>query len=130
MQSSDKTARQLFAEVKANPTRKRFGFGRMPALINVDPQKAYTCVGEFATAYETDPRQLEYINALAAEFRGDRTEQFGITGGEGFGEETGIAAGSHGRLLWGSRIRGHLDHAPCDREGQKPTSRRIQAKCV
>ena len=69
MQSSDKTARQLFAEVKANPTRKRFGFGRMPALINVDPQKAYTCVGEFATAYETDPRQLEYINALAAEFR-------------------------------------------------------------
>lgn len=69
MQSSDKTARQLFAEIKANPTRKRFGFGRMPALINVDPQKAYTCVGEFATAYETDPRQLEYINALAAEFR-------------------------------------------------------------
>mgnify|MGYP006177487761 FL=1 len=69
MQTSDKTARQLFAEVKANPTRKRFGFGRMPALINVDPQKAYTCVGEFATAYETDPRQLEYINTLAAEFR-------------------------------------------------------------
>ena len=69
MQTSDKTARQLFAEIKANPTRKRFGFGRMPALINVDPQKAYTCVGEFATAYETDPRQLEYINALAAEFR-------------------------------------------------------------
>ena len=69
MQTSDKTARQLFAEVKANPTRKRFGFGRLPALINVDPQKAYTCVGEFATAYETDPRQLDYINQLAAEFR-------------------------------------------------------------
>jgi nicotinamidase-related amidase len=69
MQTSDKSARQLFAEIKANPTRKRFGFGRMPALINVDPQKAYTCVGEFATAYETDPRQLEYINTLAAEFR-------------------------------------------------------------
>jgi maleamate amidohydrolase len=69
MQTTDKTARQLFAEVKANPTRKRFGFGRMPALINVDPQKAYTLPGEFATAYETDPRQMEYINALAAEFR-------------------------------------------------------------
>lgn len=69
MQTSDKTARQLFAEFKANPTRKRFGFGRMPALINVDPQKAYTCVGEFATAYETDPRQIEYINQLAALFR-------------------------------------------------------------
>ncbi len=69
MQTSDKTARQLFAEFKANPTRKRFGFGRVPALINVDPQKAYTCVGEFATAYETDPRQMEHINALAAAFR-------------------------------------------------------------
>ncbi len=69
MQSSDKTARQLFADVKANPTRKRFGFGRVPALINVDLQKAYTCVGEFATAYETDPRQLAYVNELAAEFR-------------------------------------------------------------
>lgn len=69
MQTSDKTARQLFDEFKANPTRKSFGFGRMPALINVDPQKAYTCVGEFATAYETDPRQIEYINQLAALFR-------------------------------------------------------------
>lgn len=69
MQTSDKTARQLFEEFKANPTRKRFGFGRMPVLINVDPQKAYTCVGEFATAYETDPRQMEYTNQLAAAFR-------------------------------------------------------------
>ena len=69
MQTSDKTARQLFAEVKANPTRKRFGFGRTPALINVDLQKAYTCVGEFATAYETDPKQLDHVNELAAEFR-------------------------------------------------------------
>jgi nicotinamidase-related amidase len=69
MQTSDKTARQLFADVKANPTRKRFGFGRTPALINVDLQKAYTCVGEFATSYETDPRQLEYVNQLAQAFR-------------------------------------------------------------
>ncbi len=69
MQTSDKTARQIYAEFKANPTRKRFGFGRVPALINVDPQKAYTAVGEFSTAYETDPRQIEHINALAALFR-------------------------------------------------------------
>ena len=69
MQSSDKSARQLFAEIKANPTRKRFGFGRTPALINVDLQKAYTCVGEFATAYETDPKQLDYVNELAQAFR-------------------------------------------------------------
>ena len=44
MQTSDKSARQLFAEIKANPTRKRFGFGRTPALINVDLQKAYDSV--------------------------------------------------------------------------------------
>ncbi len=69
MESSSKTARQLYSEVKANPTRKRFGFGKMPALINIDLQKAYTCVGEFATAYETDPRQLEHVNELASEFR-------------------------------------------------------------
>ena len=69
MENSSLTSRQLFAAVKANPTRKRFGFGKKPALINIDLQKAYTCVGEFATAYETDPRQLEHVNALAAEFR-------------------------------------------------------------
>ncbi len=73
MQESNKTARELYAEVKATAgtpaARKRFGFGSVPALINIDLQKAYTCVGEFATAYQTDPRQLEYVNTLAAEFR-------------------------------------------------------------
>jgi len=69
METSDKTARQLFEDVKRNPTRKRFGFGRKPALINVDLQKAYTCVGEFITAYQTDPKQLDYVNQLAYAFR-------------------------------------------------------------
>lgn len=69
MEESNKTARQLYGEIKAKPTRKRFGFGRMPALINIDLQKAYTSVGEFATAYETDPKQCEYVNQLAEEFR-------------------------------------------------------------
>ena len=69
METSDKTARQLFEAVKKNPTRKRFGFGARPALINVDIQKAYTNVGEFITAYETDPKQLDYVNQLAAAMR-------------------------------------------------------------
>ncbi len=69
MELSKKTARELFADVKANPTRKRFGFGSKPALINIDLQKAYTAVGEFATAYETDPKQLDYVNRLARAFR-------------------------------------------------------------
>ena len=69
MEESNQTARQLYSAIKANPTRKRFGFGRKPALINIDLQKAYTCVGEFATAYQTDPKQLDYVNDLAAEFR-------------------------------------------------------------
>ncbi len=69
MEHSDKSARQLFAEIKKNPTRKRFGFGQRPALINVDLQNAYTRVGEFITAYETDPKQLEYVNQLARALR-------------------------------------------------------------
>ena len=69
MEQSNKTARELFEAVKKNPTRKRFGFGNRPALINVDLQKAYTNVGEFATAYETDPKQLDYVNQLAAAMR-------------------------------------------------------------
>ena len=44
MELSDKSARQLFEHVQANPTRKRFGFGKVPALINIDLQKAYTWV--------------------------------------------------------------------------------------
>ena len=69
MELSNKSARQLFEEVKANPARRRFGFGRRPALVNIDLQKAYTAVGEFATAYETHPQQLDYVNQLAAAFR-------------------------------------------------------------
>ena len=69
MESSDKTAREIYQEVKANPARKRFGFGNKAALVNVDPQKAYTRTDLFKTAYETDPRQREYIDRLAAKFR-------------------------------------------------------------
>jgi nicotinamidase-related amidase len=65
METSDKSARQLYEEIKANPTRPRFGFGRKAAVINIDLQKAYTNVGEFATAYETDPKQLDYVNEIS-----------------------------------------------------------------
>lgn len=66
MELSSKTARQLYEDLKARPTRARFGFGDKPAIVNVDLQKAYTSVGEFVTAYETDPKQMEYVNQLAA----------------------------------------------------------------
>ena len=39
------------------------------AIINIDLQKAYTCVGEFATAYETDPQQLAHVNQLSNALR-------------------------------------------------------------
>ena len=64
-----KTARQLYAEVKAAPSRRRFGFGRRAALVNIDLQCAYTQLGTYATAYETDPRQIDHVNALAEAFR-------------------------------------------------------------
>lgn len=66
MEASDKTARQLYEELRARPARARFGFGDRPAIVNVDLQCAYTRVGEFVTAYETHPRQLDYVNQLAA----------------------------------------------------------------
>jgi len=69
MELSNKSARELYEAIKQKPTRPRFGFGRKPALINIDLQKSYTAVGEFATAYETDPKQLEYVNELADLFR-------------------------------------------------------------
>lgn len=72
METSNKTARELYEAVKANPTRRRFGFGRKPALINVDLQNAYTKVGEFVTAYETDPKQIQYVNELARLFRANK----------------------------------------------------------
>lgn len=65
MERSDQTARQLYEKLKANPGRARFGFGRKPMLVNIDLQRAYTAVGYYATAYETDPRQLQYVDELA-----------------------------------------------------------------
>jgi len=70
METSDLTPREYFAQIKANPTRPRFGFGNKAVLVNVDLQKAYTCVGEFPTAYENDPNQLDYVNQLASAMRG------------------------------------------------------------
>ena len=69
MELSNKTARQIWADVKANPNRARFGFGRKAVLVNIDLQNAYTKLDEFATAYETDPEQISWVNRLAAGFR-------------------------------------------------------------
>ena len=63
MELSPKTARTLYREL---PRRPRFGFGTNPALINVDPQKAYTLPADYPTAYETDPDQMHHINTLSA----------------------------------------------------------------
>ncbi|MCZ6859950.1 MAG: isochorismatase family protein [Alphaproteobacteria bacterium] len=65
MEKSDKTARQMYEDIKANPTRPRFSFGRKPAIVNIDLQKAYTLVGEFKTAYETHQKQLDYVNQIS-----------------------------------------------------------------
>jgi maleamate amidohydrolase len=69
LETSDLTAREYYELIKARPSRPRFGFGTKAALVNVDLQKAYTCVGEFPTAYETDPLQIDYINQLVSATR-------------------------------------------------------------
>jgi len=65
MVKSDKTARQIFEEIRANPARKRFGFGQRMAIVNVDPQKAYTRPDLFKTAYVTDPQQMDHIRDIS-----------------------------------------------------------------
>ena len=66
---SNKTAREIFEEVRANPARARFGFGERLAIINVDPQKAYTRPDLYKTAYITDPRQMEHIDRISTKAR-------------------------------------------------------------
>ncbi len=66
MVSDGRTARQIFDDVMANPQRARFGFGEKLAIVNVDFQNAYTRIDEFKTAYETDPRQIDYTNQISA----------------------------------------------------------------
>ncbi len=68
METSNKTAREIYQLVKANPARAKFGFGKKAALVNIDPQKAYTRTDLYKTAYETDPKQMDYINQLVEKF--------------------------------------------------------------
>jgi len=70
MVTSDKTAREIFEEIRANPARKRFGFGERMAIVNVDPQKAYTRPDLFTTAYITDPQQMDHIRDISNLARG------------------------------------------------------------
>ena len=65
MVSDGKSARELFEAVMANPARKKFGFGEKLAVVNVDFQQAYTRIDRFATAYESDPRQIECVNTIS-----------------------------------------------------------------
>lgn len=69
MITTDKTARELFFEVMANPQRVPFGFGKKAVLVNVDPQKAYTRTDLYKTAYEHDPNQMNYVMDLVQRFR-------------------------------------------------------------
>ena len=66
---SDKTARELFEDVRSNPARKRFGFGSRMAIVNVDPQKTYTRPDLYKTGYITDPDQMHHINELSKRLR-------------------------------------------------------------
>ena len=65
MVSDGRTAKQIFEDVMANPARAKFGFGEKLAIVNVDFQNAYTCVDDYKTAYETDPRQIDYTNIIS-----------------------------------------------------------------
>lgn len=66
MTTSDATAREIFAEIRANQTRAKFGFGDRLAIVNVDIQQAYTRPDLFPkTAYVTNPKQIDYVNQIS-----------------------------------------------------------------
>jgi maleamate amidohydrolase len=69
MVSDGRTAKQIFEDVMANPERSKFGFGKRAAIVNIDFQNAYTRIDDYKTAYETDPRQIDYVNQLSAAAR-------------------------------------------------------------
>ena len=66
MVRSDKTAREIFEELTANPARARFGFGEKLAVVNVDPQKTYTRPDLYPnTGYVADSKQVDYMRELS-----------------------------------------------------------------
>lgn len=69
MQPTDKTAKQIFLDYKANPRVPERGLGEKIALLNVDLQRRYTDTETFPSAYAGHPRQFEGVNALAREVR-------------------------------------------------------------
>jgi maleamate amidohydrolase len=67
MVRENKTARELYEAVKANPARARFGFGSKLAVVNIDFQQAYTRPDLFPkSAYVTDPLQIDWTNRISA----------------------------------------------------------------
>lgn len=70
MVREEKTAREIYERVKANPTRAKFGFGQRLAIVNVDFQQAYTRPDLFpVSAYVTDPDQIAHVNRISATAR-------------------------------------------------------------
>jgi nicotinamidase-related amidase len=70
MVREEKTAREIYERVKANPTRAKFGFGQRLAIVNVDFQQAYTRPDLFpVSAYVTDPDQIAHVNRISAAAR-------------------------------------------------------------
>jgi nicotinamidase-related amidase len=70
MVCDNKTAREIYEAIKANPARARFGFGQKLAVMNIDYQQAYTRPDLFPkSAYVTDPRQIEWTNRISAAAR-------------------------------------------------------------
>lgn len=71
MVRENRTAREIYESIKANPTRARFGFGNKLAVLNIDFQQAYTRPDLFpASAYVTDPDQIKWVNRISELARG------------------------------------------------------------
>lgn len=65
METTHLTAREYFEHIMEHVERRPFGFGGKLAVLNVDVQCAYTQIDRFVTAYEADPRQIDFINRIS-----------------------------------------------------------------
>jgi maleamate amidohydrolase len=97
---SQQSARSIYEDYRNGSSVVRIGVGQKAAVIGVDTQRRYTDKASFPTAYETNPRQLDYINALAATCR---RKGFPIVWTYVAYDEDGIDCG-----LWGERSKSAL----------------------
>jgi maleamate amidohydrolase len=107
---SDKTAFELYEEFKRDRSRPMFGFGERCCLVNVDLQRGFVDTVNFE-GYETDPRQIQYVNRLSQLCRERKAPVVWTQNAHGSeAEDFGVRAL---RRPGPAAVQGMIEGAPC-----------------